>query len=334
LCKIGYEHGEKYYYCDGNLVCTKQSTDGICVTSSPTNIPPSTNPPPRGENPPPTGIIPRGGEGQLCKIGYEHGEKYYYCDGNLVCTKQSTDGICVTSTSILTTTPNNTMILTSKSQPICYPYGPNLPNCVTPTPTPTGTCVNYGVNPPEANLSCPYTYSEDCQIFKPYLQKGTRYVKRDCGQGNDSCRFSCKKIEDLGNNNYSGNCSKDDTCLVSNLSEIPVKVKITVNNPTKKWLDTVGIVDENGKLLASTRLGCGLFGCTRIDYSPLIELTIDIPRYYPPNYEFSIKPFVVYTEKQKGKKISIIEGSPYLIKTLQISSSSQIKLQIDLQHVN
>ena len=401
LCKIGYEHGEKYYYCDGNLVCTKQSTDGICVTSSPTNIPPSTNPPPRGENPPldgitamggegqlcrigsigfgntrityyycdknlvcsqqspngicvnpnstntptpietltPTtpntaGITPRGGEGQLCKIGYEHGEKYYYCDGNLVCTKQSTDGICVTSTSIPTTTPNNTMILTPKSQPICYPYGPNLTNCVTPTPTPTGTCVNYGVNPPEANLSCPYTYSEDCQIFKPYLQKGTRYVKRDCGQGNDSCHFSCKKIEDLGNNNYSGNCSKDDTCLVSNLSEIPVKVKITVNNPTKKWLDTVGIVDENGKLLASTRLGCGLFGCTRIDYSPLIELTIDIPRYYPPNYEFSIKPFVVYTEKQKGKKISIIEGSPYLIKTLHISSSSQIKLQIDLQHVN
>jgi hypothetical protein len=224
------------------------------------------------------------------------------------------------------------VIPTPTSQPICYSYGPNLPNCVTPTPT--GICVNYGINPPEANLPCPYTYSEDCQIFRPYLQKGTRYVKRDCGQGNDSCRFSCKKIEDLGNNNYSGNCSNDDTCLVSKLSEIPVKVKITVNNPTKKWLDTVGIVDENGKLLASTRFGCGLFGCKRIDYSPLIELTIDIPRYYPPNYEFPIKPFVVYAEKQKGKKISIIEGSPYPIKTLQISSSSQIKLQIDLQHVN
>ena len=138
------------YYCNENLVCTKQSTDGICVTSNPTNIPPSTNPPPRGENPPPTGIIPRGGEGQLCKIGYEHGEKYYYCDGNLVCKEQSTDGICVTPTSTPTTTPTNTAILTPTSQPICYPYGPNLPNCVTPTPTPrllteTGVLANPGV---------------------------------------------------------------------------------------------------------------------------------------------------------------------------------------------
>jgi hypothetical protein len=149
LCKIGYEHGEKYYYCDGNLVCSKQSSDGICVTSNPTNIPSSTNPPLRGENPPPTGITPRGGEGQLCKIGYEHGEKYYYCDGNLVCKEQSPNGICVTPTPTPTptptlthtptptATPTNTAILTPTSQPICDPYDPNLPNCVTPTPTPT-----------------------------------------------------------------------------------------------------------------------------------------------------------------------------------------------------
>jgi hypothetical protein len=140
-------------------VCTKQSTDGICVTSNPTNIPPSTNPPPRGENPPPTGIIPRGGEGQLCKIGYEHGEKYYYCDGNLVCKEQSTDGICVTPTSTPTTTPNNTAILTPTSKPICYPYGPNLPNCVTPTPTstPTTTPTNTAILTPTSQPIC-YPY--------------------------------------------------------------------------------------------------------------------------------------------------------------------------------
>ena len=147
------------YYCNENLVCTKQSTDGICVTSNPTNIPPSTNPPPRGENPPPTGIIPRGGEGQLCKIGYEHGEKYYYCDGNLVCKEQSTDGICVTPTSTPATTPNNTAILTQTSKPICYPYGPNLPNCVTPTPTstPTTTPTNTAILTPTSQPIC-YPY--------------------------------------------------------------------------------------------------------------------------------------------------------------------------------
>jgi len=140
------------YYCNENLVCTKQSTDGICVTSNPTNIPPSTNPPLRGENPPPTGITPRGGEGQPCIGVYDSASKsyQYYCNENLVCTKQSTDGICVTPTSTPTTTPTNTAILTPTSQPICYPYGPNLPNCVTPTPTPrllteTGVLANPGV---------------------------------------------------------------------------------------------------------------------------------------------------------------------------------------------
>ena len=140
------------YYCNENLVCTKQSIDGICVTSNPTNIPPSTNPPLRGENPPPTGITPRGGEGQPCIGVYDSALKsyQYYCNENLVCTKQSTDGICATPTSTPTTTPTNTAILTPTSQPICYPYGPNLPNCVTPTPTPrllteTGVLANPGV---------------------------------------------------------------------------------------------------------------------------------------------------------------------------------------------
>jgi hypothetical protein len=124
-CRDGFEHGKRYYYCDGNLVCSKQSSDGICVIPNQTNIPPLTNPPPTSIT------FLKGGKGQPCRDGFEHGKRYYYCDGNLVCTEQSPNGICVTPT------PTNTAILTPTSQPICYPYGPNLPNCVTPTPTPT-----------------------------------------------------------------------------------------------------------------------------------------------------------------------------------------------------
>ena len=132
-CTLGYTACKK----DGAIWCYGSGSIIRERTSTPTTIPTS---------------ISRGGEGQPCIGVYDSASKsyQYYCNENLVCTKQSTDGICVTPTSTPTTTPTNTAILTPTSQPICYPYGPNLPNCVTPTPTPrllteTGVLANPGV---------------------------------------------------------------------------------------------------------------------------------------------------------------------------------------------
>ena len=101
-CTLGYTACKK----DGAIWCyrSRGSGGGGNSTSTPTaipnqtNIPPLTNPPPIDENPPPTGITLKGGKGQPCRDGFEHGKRYYYCDGNLVCTEQSPNGICVTPT--------------------------------------------------------------------------------------------------------------------------------------------------------------------------------------------------------------------------------------------
>jgi len=141
-CILGYTACKK----DGAIWCYGSGSIIRERTSTPTTIPTS---------------ISRGGEGQPCIGVYDSASKsyQYYCNENLVCTKQSTDGICVTPTSTPTTTLTNTAILTPTSQPICYPYGPNLPNCVTPTPTstPTTTPTNTAILTPTSQPIC-YPY--------------------------------------------------------------------------------------------------------------------------------------------------------------------------------
>jgi len=288
--------------------------------------------------PNPTGITQESREGQPCKIGVRDGKTHYYCDGNLVCSTQFPHeiGICVfpTPTKILASTPDTTPATTST---------PDKKSTEDPTPTPAGTCTNYGVYPHEGGLTCPHEYPEECDVLVSLTAqkyKGTRYVRRDCGQNSDSCRFSCKKIEDLRNDKYSGDCSRENTCLVPELSTIPVRVKITVKNQAKKWIDMVAIADKNDNVLARQKFGCFLstsviididIGCTRINYTTsVMELTIRIPRYYPPHYIFPIQISIDHAEQQYGGSTSKVSFDRN-IQTLNIQSP--IELEIDLQQV-
>jgi len=141
------EPGEQYPFCNEGLVCFR----GTCVKP--------------------------GGKGQPCIKA--PGDRYH-CIGSLVCSEQTPNGICVAP--IL----NNTAIINPTSQPICYSYyGPNLPNCVTPTPTPT-TLPNK-LNETQDNFTCssnpnikycvkcvsPNKLTNQCASFQ-YYEEGCR----------------------------------------------------------------------------------------------------------------------------------------------------------------
>jgi hypothetical protein len=122
---------KKYqYYCNKNLVCSKQSPDGICVNPNPN-------------------ITPRGGEGQPCIEVYDSASKkyQYYCNKNLVCSKQSPDGICVNPNPNITPRGGEGQpcieVYDSASKKYQYYCNKNL---VCSKQSPDGICVNPNPN--------------------------------------------------------------------------------------------------------------------------------------------------------------------------------------------
>jgi|GEM_PF-4566293 len=301
-CKVQTNFGEYEYYCNRGLVCSEQSENGKCVK-------------------------PRGGKDQPCISLYDSASKKYQysCNGNLVCSTQypAKIGICVEPTSppAPTSQPGTTSATTSKE---------TQTSAQAPTLKPASTCVNYSETPPIANLSCPAEYTEPCKRGE---LNGTRYVRRGCGEGDNSCRFSCKKIEDLiktRENKYSGDCMSSDTCLVPEFSTIQVKAIVKVNNKRGVWLETIGIVDRNDNVLDFQQWCNFVDGCKRVDYSTEVELTIDVPRYYPENnFIFPIQPYANYALQKDEKQIFGNRGPVHEIKTLEISSPIYLEVNFD-----
>jgi hypothetical protein len=172
--------------CDGLVVevgsnynvrrCVKKPTPspgGGNPSSTPTNTPTSTKPSPGGGTPA-GGITPISGGGQGCKIKNIASERaYYYCEGNLVCSEQSPNGICVTPTPTPTkiVTPGVTVqVMRSGRVVAIYDCGnPNLP-----------PELKDGICKKEDG----YTLDSDLTVVdengKPYvISKGTRITKKD-----------------------------------------------------------------------------------------------------------------------------------------------------------
>jgi len=286
---------EHQYYCNEDLVCSEQSERGRCVK-------------------------PRGGKGQPCKIGVMTDNRlneirYNYCDEkNLVCSKPyPTEGICVEATS---KSPEEATSIPAQTST----------QAATLTQTPTGRCVENN-----QNVDCPKEYFLECELPGRYGSKGKRYVRRECGQGNNnSCSLSCKTIEDLKEeNSYSGDCSRQNTCL----ARIPLTVIITLDNPEGLWLDAVGVVDKNGIVLNSTRFNCAFPNslCRRIkDNTATVKLDIKIPI---DEKSKTIRPFLNFSDKYYGDRDLATTYGPYqeiqnVIDTYKLSSPIELQIKV------
>ncbi len=159
--------------------------------------------------------------------------------------------------------------------------------CVTPIPVPTegtksvSTCINYGVNPPQKDVACPFTRTEICsRLISRRLASGTRYVKIDCGNdaNKNSCSYSCKKVDDLVTNNYSGACNSPDTCLGSfDAAESTVNATINatlINCAGKRNIASIFVRDaDSGKTYSSKTYN------QSVSYNIIDTLSFQLPKY-------------------------------------------------------
>lgn len=137
----------------------------------------------------------------------------------------------------------------------------NIPTTAN-TPIPTGTCTNYGVQPPQPGIRCPSEYTENCVISGTGSEGGStitgtgiKHVKINCGVGvgNDSCQYSCKTIADLNTKSYSGKCDNDNTCITQETGGVS-SILVTINTNLINC-DGKAKIDAIGALLTDTTNG-------------------------------------------------------------------------------
>lgn len=182
-------------------------------------------------------LTPTPGVGQL---GGACNNYYWACDPSLHL--KCVNSICVEDTSNLTPGATRTPTPSPTAGPSPVPGSSPTPNPTFATPPANSTCTNYGASPIEPNIKCPDTRTENC-LSSGY--PGIRYVNVGCGVGNDSCKYSCKRVEDLNTGNYLGICTSYNTCIApetGGTSVVSVTVKSNLINCSGKPFEIKGII--------------------------------------------------------------------------------------------
>ena len=246
---------------------------------------------------------------------------YNGCDDyGLIC---SEDNICIKSpspTPRLTLTP--TPRVTAGPSPILGSDLTPVPSPITTPPT-YSTCTNYGASPAEPNIKCPDTRTEECFVSG---NQGVRYVSIGCGIGNDSCKYSCKRVEDLNTGDYSIDCEFFYACIApenGGTSVVGVTVKSTLINCSGKPFEIKGIIVKQTDTTNTISV-------RNSSYIP--ARTRDVQETYPlievnriPVRDITYNAFVYFF--YNGSEHAVYAKESVLVNSL---SSENIQLQVDL----